>query len=101
MILPFYVGETLLSRPVPFGVQTLWTIAYVAIFPSVLAMLCFNRGVAIIGPNRAGPFQHLIPVSAAVFAVAFLGERLVPYHLIGFAAIAAGLYFATTRPDQR
>jgi hypothetical protein len=30
----------------------LLTLAYVALFPSTLAYLCFNRGVQLIGANR-------------------------------------------------
>ena len=45
------------STPAPSA-----ALAYVAIFPSILAVLCYNRGVQLIGANRAGPFLHLIPL---------------------------------------
>ena len=55
---------------------------YVAVFPSTLAYLCFNRGVQLIGANRAAPFFHLVPVFGSAMAIIFLGERpqAVPLH---------------------
>jgi hypothetical protein len=46
------------------------------VFPSTLAYLCYNRGVQLIGANRAAPFFHTIPVFGSVMAIFFLGERL-------------------------
>lgn len=76
---------------------TAFTIVYVAIFPSVLAYAAWSRGVELIGGNRAGPFLHLIPLYSALLAYIFLGEQLMVYHLIGFALILCGVYFAARR----
>ncbi len=43
--------------------------------PSLLAYLFYNRGVELIGPNRAAPFYHLIPLFGSALAILFLGER--------------------------
>lgn len=95
MLLPIYIAETIWFRGVVFDMYTVWSLAYVALFASVLAMLCFNRGVSIIGPNRAGPFQHLIPVSTVFLAVAFLSEVFEIYHLSGFGLVVCGLFLAS------
>ena len=42
------------------------------IFPSTLAYLFFNRGIALIGPNRAAPFFHLVPVFGSAMGAAAL-----------------------------
>ena len=73
---------------------TAFAIFYVAIFPSVLAFAAWNRGVALIGSNRAAPFLHLIPLYSAVLASVFLGERLMLYHAVGFAFILTGVWLA-------
>src|SRR5882757_1016591 len=53
----------LLSRPLmQLDAMNLLTLFYVAVFPSTLAYLCFNRGVQLIGANRAAPFFHVVPV---------------------------------------
>ena len=74
---------------------TIAAIFYVVIFPSALAYLFFNRGVALIGPNRAAPFQHLMPVFGSAMAIAFLGETLRPFHLVGYALVLAGVIIAS------
>ena len=42
--------------------------------PSTLAYLFFNRGIALIGPNRAAPFFHLVPVFGSAMAILLLGR---------------------------
>jgi drug/metabolite transporter (DMT)-like permease len=50
------------------------SIGYVALFPSIVAYFCWNRGVAVIGANRTGLFINLIPVFAAILAIFFSGS---------------------------
>ena len=66
-------------------------------FPRLIAYLCFNRGVQLIGANRAAPFFHMVPVFGTVMAIVFLGERLQLFHLIGFALVLTGVYVASRR----
>jgi drug/metabolite transporter (DMT)-like permease len=97
-LIPLWVFE-LWSRPVmALDAANLLTLFYVAIFPSTLAYLCFNRGVQLIGANRAAPFFHVVPVFGAVMAIAFLGERLQPFHVIGFSLVLIGVYVAARKP---
>jgi drug/metabolite transporter (DMT)-like permease len=76
-------------------------LGYMVLFPSLIAYACFNRGVELIGANRAGPFFHLIPLFAAVLAVLFLGERLALYHGIGAALILGGVAIASRGPGGK
>jgi drug/metabolite transporter (DMT)-like permease len=75
--------------------SNLAAIGYVAVFPSVLAYVFWNRAVAEMGPNRTGQYMHLMPIFGAVLAVLLLGERLHAYHLLGALIIAAGIALAT------
>ena len=60
----------------------------------------YTRAVPAVGPTRGGLFIHLMPPFAAVLGMIFLDERLETFHLIGAAAIFAGLYL-TTMPGRR
>lgn len=71
---------------------------YVAVFPSVLAYLCYNRGVRLIGANRAAPFIHLTPLFGSVLAIVFLGEHPQAYHAIGYVLVLAGVIVAARKP---
>jgi drug/metabolite transporter (DMT)-like permease len=89
-LLPLYLGEMSVVGPFTLTIGVAGSIGYVALFPSIVAYFCWNRGVAVIGANRTGLFINLIPVFAAVLAILFLGESLKPFHLAGMALILAG-----------
>jgi drug/metabolite transporter (DMT)-like permease len=76
---------------------TLAAFVYVGIFPSVLAYFCLNRGIELIGANRAAPFIHLMPVFGSILAILFLGERPQPFHAIGYAMVLTGVALAARR----
>jgi drug/metabolite transporter (DMT)-like permease len=91
MLVPFYVWETVSVRAIQYNAVTLAAILYVAIFPSIISYLCYNRGVETIGANRAGLFLYLMPVFGSTMAVFFLGEALLWFHWVGIVLIGAGL----------
>jgi len=95
IIFPFYVWEILRGRTLPLQPTTFLVIGYVAIFPSIVSYLCFNRGVELLGANRAGLFIHLMPVFGSLMAILFLGEVFYWYHAVGIGLIAAGIFLAT------
>ena len=75
--------------------RTLTTIVYVAIFPSVLAFIFWNRAVRDIGATRAGSFIHLMPVFSSILAIVFLGESIELFHLQGIGLVFGGIFLAT------
>jgi drug/metabolite transporter (DMT)-like permease len=96
-LIPLLIWE-MLSRPVmELNTNNLLTVLYVAIFPSIVAYLCFNRGVQLIGANRTAPFFHLVPVFGTAMAIAFLGERPQLFHVIGFALVLIGVFVASRK----
>jgi drug/metabolite transporter (DMT)-like permease len=78
-------------------VLTFGSIAFVTLFSTITAFMCWTRGVELIGPNRAGIFLHLVPIFSALLTGAVLGEPLMSYHVVGFALILAGVYCAARR----
>ena len=101
MILPFYLWESLTVRTMPVTLQSAMAIGYVAVFASVLAYIAFNSAVAIVGPNRTGPFANLTPAFSILLGILFLGEDLHLYHFVGITLIAAGVWFASILPARR
>jgi drug/metabolite transporter (DMT)-like permease len=67
---------------------------YVAIFPSCLAQLFYVRGVDLIGPGRAGVFVNLVPVFAAILAVALINEPFAAFHGIALVLVLGGIWLA-------
>jgi drug/metabolite transporter (DMT)-like permease len=95
--LPFAVVEAMSGFVFKFDALTIFTVLYVASFSGFFALASWNRGVELIGSNRAGPFLHTIPFYGAVLSGVFLGERLGVYHVIGFAMILTGVWLAARR----
>jgi len=95
LLLPFLAWEIGSGARMHVTPATLGVCAYVMTFPSLVAYLFFNRGVELIGANRAGPFFHLMPLFGAVIAIVFLGERPHLFHAGGFALILCGVVVAT------
>ncbi|HEY2417078.1 MAG TPA: DMT family transporter, partial [Steroidobacteraceae bacterium] len=96
-LIPLLIWE-LIARPVmALDIQNVLSLFYVSVFPSIVAYLCYNRGVQLIGANRAAPFFHVVPVFGTVMAIVFLGERLQLFHLIGFGLVLTGVYVASRR----
>src|ERR1700704_6741056 len=97
-LIPLWIWE-LISRPVMMlDAKNLLSLFYVAVFPSTLAYLCFNRGVQLIGANRAAPFSHVVPVFGSAMAIFFLGEQPHLFHLFGYALVLTGVYVASRTP---
>ena len=96
-ILPIYLVELGMGYGLSVTGPTLITIVYVAIFPSVLAFIFWNRAVRDIGANRAGIFIHLMPVFSSIMAILFLGESIELFHLQGIGLVFAGIFLATYR----
>ena len=95
--IPFWIYEHVAIRRIEPDMTTCLSIAYVAIFPSVIAFIFYNRSVELIGANRASIFMHMVPLFGTILAILLLGEELKTYHLIGFALILAGIFMAARK----
>ncbi len=95
LLLPFSIWEFSTGVTLKPDARTLATLVYVMIFPSTLAYLFFNRGIALIGPNRAAPFLHLVPVFGSAMAILLLGEQPRLFHLTGYVLVLAGVVIAS------
>ena len=96
-LLPVYVAGVLAGQTFTLTAPAVGGILYVAVFPSILAYLCWNRGVEKVGANIAGVFVHLIPVFAIFLAALLLGERLLGFQVVGMALIFTGIFLTTYR----
>jgi drug/metabolite transporter (DMT)-like permease len=99
-LIPLVIWELFTQPLMALDTSNLLTLFYVAVFPSTLAYLCFNRGVQLIGANRAAPFFHVVPVFGSVMAIVFLGERPQLFHIVGFALVLTGVFVASRKPAK-
>jgi drug/metabolite transporter (DMT)-like permease len=95
-MLPLYAWEIAAGRTLHVTAIAVAGIAYMGVFATVVAYICWNRAVQQIGPNRAGPFMYLMLVYTPLLAIVFLDERLYVYHFIGCALILGGIYLTAS-----
>lgn len=94
-VVPLFAWEYATGARTHWGPAAWLGIAYIGVFPSVLAYLFYNRGVQVVGGHRASMFLYLIPVFGVALAIGFLGERLAWFHALGMALIFGGIALAT------
>lgn len=91
LLLPVWL---LIDRPWALaapGIGAVLAVVAMAVLSTALAYLIFFRLLATAGATNLSLVTFLIPVSAAVLGLVFLGETLQPRHLTGFLLITAGL----------
>jgi drug/metabolite transporter (DMT)-like permease len=97
LLLPAVAVEIASGHTMVFDRESLLSFVYICVFPSLLGYLFLNRGIELIGANRAAPFMHLSPVFGSVMAVAFLGEQFQLYQAVGYGLVFAGVTTATRK----
>ena len=98
VVAPLYLHELSRGRRIVQAPESWLCLAFVAVFPSLLAQMFFNRGVELIGSARAGQFLNISPALGALFAILLLGERFGLYHVVGMILIGAGILLGERRP---
>lgn len=96
LIAPLWLWELSLGHALHVTGPVVMAVVYVAVFPSLLSYLFWNRGVRLLGANRAGHYIHLNPVFGTLLAVVLLGESLFWFHIVGAALVAAAIGIANT-----
>ena len=96
-MLPAFGWQAMHGSALPSSLAVWMAVGFIAVFSSALAHGLWVRGVAKIGPNRAGVFIHLIPVFGAVLAITFLGEELAAYHAAGAALALCGIVLTSRK----
>jgi drug/metabolite transporter (DMT)-like permease len=92
---PVLLWEMQTGRTVSFDTTTILTLVYVAVFPSIVAYICYNRGIELAGPNRVAMLYPLIVAFGAIFAIGLLGEQPQLFHVVGCMLIFGGAIVAT------
>jgi drug/metabolite transporter (DMT)-like permease len=101
LLIPALVVEIAGGRTMVFDTESVLSFLFICIFPSLLGYLFLNRGVELIGANRAAPFMHLVPVFGSVLAIVLLGEHFELYHAIGYALVFIGITVATRKSSAK
>jgi drug/metabolite transporter (DMT)-like permease len=84
----------------PQSASSLWSVAFIAVFPSLLSYVLWNRALQTIEPAKAGVFLNLITVFAAVLTL-LMGQPLALAQVIGGTIVIAGVALANKQAFTR
>ncbi len=87
---PLAVWEAQTRIPPRLDPFVIGALAFIGVGPTVLALLCWNRAVALVGPALASLHANMIPVYAIAIAVSVLGERLTTADMVGAGLVLGG-----------
>ena len=96
-LIPQLFYEKSIGLEVNFNKAFFIILFYVVFFPAIAAYYCWQKGVEIIGPNRASMFIQLMPLFSAVMAIIIFKEKFELYHFIGAAFIVSGIYLSNKK----
>lgn len=78
------------------------SLLFIAVFPSVLSYVLWNRALSVIPPGRAGVFLNLITVFTAAFTI-LAGQHYSAAQIVGGLTVITGVVLANARalrPDR-
>ena len=84
------ITDQVWTLPLP-RTEVMLSVASLAALCTAFAYLLYFRILRSAGATNVALVTFLVPVSAILLGIIFLGESLEPRHLIGMAAISAGL----------
>jgi drug/metabolite transporter (DMT)-like permease len=95
VLLPFVVVEWSVTAVPAFEVPHLASFLYLGIFPSLIALLLYNRAVALLGASQASVFLNFLPVVTMIGAYLWLGETITYREIIGTLVVIGGVMLVT------
>ncbi len=96
-LMPQFLYEKSIGLEVNLNKAFFLILFYVVIFPALAAYYCWQKGVEIVGPNRATMFIQLMPLLSAVLAILIFQEKFELYHFLGASFILSGIYLSNRK----
>ena len=70
-LIPQYFYENYIGLELNLNKPFFLILFYVVIFPAIAAYYFWQKGIELIGPNRASMFIQLMPLFSAIMAVSY------------------------------
>ena len=99
-LIPQYFYEQSIGLEVKFNKAFFLILFYVVIFPAIFAYYCWQKGIEIIGPNRATMFIQLMPLFSALMAIIIFKENFELFHFAGATFIVSGIYLSNKKTND-
>jgi len=99
-LIPQFFYEKSIGLELNYNKAFFLILFYVVVFPAIAAYYCWQKGIEIIGPNRASMFIQLMPLFSAVMAIIIFNEKFESYHFVGATFILIGIYLANRKTND-
>ena len=96
-VFPQFLYEYSNGQVINFDINLVYTLIFLALFPSIGSYYCWAGAVSIIGANRAGISLSLIPLFSTIMAIGIYNEKFQFFHLIGAILIIIGLFLSNRK----
>ena len=95
-LLPAFFLEEPFTQEFEFSPLIIAAVCYLCVL-SPLTNLLYYQALMRVSPHRAAVFMNLIPIIVLAFSAVFLGEQIMPVHLIGTGLVIGGVVLTTRR----
>ena len=99
-LIPQFFYEKFIGLELNYNKAFFLILIYVVVFPAIAAYYCWQKGVELIGPNRASMFIQLMPLFSAVMAIIIFNEKFELYHFTGACFIVSGIYLSNRKTND-
>jgi len=99
-LIPQFFYEKSINLELNYNKAFFAILFYVVVFPAIAAYYCWQKGVEIIGPNRASMFIQLMPLFSAIMAIVIFKEKFQLFHITGALFIISGIYLSNRKTND-
>jgi drug/metabolite transporter (DMT)-like permease len=99
-LIPQFFYEKSIGLELNYNKAFFLILFYVVVFPAIAAYYCWQKGVEMIGPNRASMFIQLMPLFSAIMAIFIFNEKFELYHFVGATFIVSGIYLSNKKTND-
>ena len=96
-LIPQFFYEKHIGLELNFNKAFFLILFYVVVFPAIAAYYFWQKGIEIIGPNRATMFIQLMPLFSALMAIIIFKEKFQLFHFTGTIFILSGIYLSNRK----
>ncbi len=94
-LVPWLIWELSYVNSFKLTLPAVLAIVYLGVGPSLIAFLCWNKAIMLIGPVRSALAYYSLPVFSAVEGLILLGEPVSSVDLLSGLLIMMGVIIAT------
>ncbi|MDG5790028.1 DMT family transporter [Evansella sp. AB-P1] len=96
VLFPIVLVEWLiLGFPALMQTNFIISLLYLGIFPSLIALVFFNKAVGLLGASQASVFLNFLPVFTMIGAFLWLGETISYMQIVGAIVVIIGVLLTT------